>query len=70
MHVQFFSSRGLDAAPRGHLSDHSAQTLRIVYNSATGQLFFDANGNAAGSTTLFANLSTGLALSNTDFAVV
>ncbi len=43
---------------------------RIVYNSATGQLFFDANGNAAGGSTLFANLSNGLALSNTDFYVV
>ena len=40
---------------------------RIVYNSATGQLFFDSNGNAAGGSTLFANLATGLALSNTDF---
>ncbi len=43
---------------------------RIVYNSATGQLFFDSNGNAAGGSTLFANLATGLALSNTDFHVV
>ena len=43
---------------------------RIVYNSATGQLFFDSNGNAAGGSTLFANLATGLALSNTDFNVV
>jgi Ca2+-binding RTX toxin-like protein len=43
---------------------------RIVYNSVTGQLFFDANGNAAGGITLFARLSTGLALSNTDFHVV
>ena len=43
---------------------------RIVYNSATGELFFDANGSAAGGSTLFANLATGLALSNTDFHVV
>ena len=43
---------------------------RIVYNSATGQLFFDSNGNAAGGSTLFANLIPGLALSNTDFNVV
>ena len=35
---------------------------RIVYNSATGQLFFDSNGNAAGGSTLFAKLGTGLAL--------
>ena len=43
---------------------------RIVYNSATGQLFFDSNGNAGGGSTLFANLTAGLALSNTDFYVV
>jgi len=43
---------------------------RVVYNSATGQLFFDANGSGAGGLTLFANLSTGLALNNTEFAVV
>ena len=43
---------------------------RIVYNSVTGQLFFDSNGTGAGGSTLFANLATGLALSNTDFNVV
>ena len=43
---------------------------RIVYNSATGDLFFNSNGNAAGGSTLFAKLDTGLALSNTDFYVV
>ena len=43
---------------------------RIVYNSATGQLIYDSNGNAAGGSTLFANLATGLPLSNTDFHVV
>ena len=43
---------------------------RIVYNSVTGQLFFDSNGTGAGGSTLFANLDTGLALSNTDFNVV
>ena len=43
---------------------------RIVYDSANGLLFFDANGSAAGGSTLFANLTPGLALSNTDFYVV
>ncbi len=43
---------------------------RVVYNSATGQMFFDSNGNAAGGSTLFANLATGLALTNTNFEVV
>ena len=43
---------------------------RIVYNGATGQMFFDSNGNAAGGSTLFANLATGLVLSNTNFEIV
>ena len=43
---------------------------RIVYNSATGDLFYDSNGSAAGGSTLFARLDTGLALTNADFAIV
>jgi Ca2+-binding RTX toxin-like protein len=43
---------------------------RIIYNSATGELIFDSNGNAAGGATQFAVLSTGLALTNLDFEVV
>jgi serralysin len=43
---------------------------RIVYNSATGALLFDANGSAQGGVTRFATLSTGLNLTNADFMVV
>jgi Ca2+-binding RTX toxin-like protein len=42
----------------------------IIYDSATGALYFDANGNAAGGTTRFAQLDAGLALTNLDFVVV
>jgi Ca2+-binding RTX toxin-like protein len=43
---------------------------RIIYNSANGQLFYDANGNAAGGVKLFAVLAPGLALTPADFVVI
>ena len=43
---------------------------RIVYDSATGQLFFDADGNGAGAAVQFATVSAGLALTASDFAVI
>jgi Ca2+-binding RTX toxin-like protein len=42
---------------------------RIVYNSTTGALTYDSNGNAAGGATQFAVLDTGLALTNADFLI-
>ena len=43
---------------------------RIVYNSASGALIYDANGNASGGATQFATLATGLALTHSNFTIV
>jgi RTX calcium-binding nonapeptide repeat (4 copies) len=43
---------------------------RILYDQANGNLYYDANGLAAGGVTLFADVTNGLALTNLDFVVV
>jgi trimeric autotransporter adhesin len=43
---------------------------RIIYNSATGALSYDSDGTGAAAAVQFAELSTGLALTNLDFLVV
>jgi len=45
-------------------------TDRIIYNSNTGALLFDANGNAAGGAVQFATLAAHLALTNNDFLII
>jgi Ca2+-binding RTX toxin-like protein len=42
----------------------------IIYNRATGDLFYDSNGLAAGGQTLFADVTNGLALTAADFVVI
>jgi Ca2+-binding RTX toxin-like protein len=43
---------------------------RIIYETDSGKLFFDSNGSAAGGAVQFAKLSSGLALSGSDFSIV
>ncbi len=43
---------------------------RVIYNSATGDLYYDTNGSAAGGSVLVAHLSANLALTNLDFFVI
>ena len=43
---------------------------RIIYNAATGALFFDADGVGGAAQQRFATIDAGLALSNTDFLMV
>ena len=43
---------------------------RIIYNSATGALLFDADGTGAGAAVQFASISTGLAMTNAEFVIV
>jgi Ca2+-binding RTX toxin-like protein len=42
---------------------------RIVYNSSTGQLYYDADGSGAGAAMLFATVAAGTPLTNADFVV-
>jgi Ca2+-binding RTX toxin-like protein len=43
---------------------------RIIYETDTGELYYDANGSASGGGILFAKVSAGLALTNADFVVI
>ncbi|MEQ1954479.1 cadherin-like domain-containing protein, partial [Mesorhizobium yinganensis] len=43
---------------------------RIIYDSASGNLYFDADGNASGVAVLFARLSTGLSVTHDGFTII
>jgi Ca2+-binding RTX toxin-like protein len=43
---------------------------RIIYESDTGNLYYDSNGNAAGGSVLFAHLTAGLVLTSADFFII
>ena len=40
---------------------------RIVYDSETGRIWYDADGNGAGAAVLFATVTAGTALTSADF---
>jgi Ca2+-binding RTX toxin-like protein len=62
---------GVLAANAFHVGAAAADAFdRIVYNSTTGALSFDADGSGAGAAVQFATLATGLGLTNADFVVV
>jgi Ca2+-binding RTX toxin-like protein len=42
----------------------------IIYESDTGNLYYDSNGNAAGGSVLFAHLSAGLAITSADLFII
>ena len=56
------------AAGPGFTSGHDASD-RLIYNTTTGQLFYDADGNGAGSAVVVATLQGAPALAATDIQV-
>ena len=43
---------------------------RLVYDQASGRLFYDADGNGAGAAVLFAQFAAGTAITASDFVTV
>jgi Ca2+-binding RTX toxin-like protein len=43
---------------------------RIIYNTGTGSLYYDADGNGAGASILFATLAGAPSVSYTDFFII
>ncbi|MCT7662441.1 beta strand repeat-containing protein [Shinella kummerowiae] len=64
--VGFLSAAQFVANTSGTASDAND---RIIYETDTGKLFYDSNGNAAGGSVQFATLSAGLGITSADFFV-
>jgi len=43
---------------------------RIIYDSTTGNIYYDADGNGGGAQVLFAHVTAGTALTSSDFIVI
>jgi Ca2+-binding RTX toxin-like protein len=68
-----FTTLALGTLVAGAFNTGAAATQaddRIVYNTSTGALIYDLNGNAAGGGIQFAKLTAGLALTNADFMAI
>ena len=68
-----FTAAGVDgtlSASAFHVGTAAADADdRIIYDQATGRIYYDADGNGAGAKTLFATVAAGTALTNLDFRV-
>jgi hypothetical protein len=47
-----------------------ARNEYIGYNKATGELWYDPNGSAAGGQTVFAKIKAGLSMSHAEFKII
>ena len=61
------ASTAFKANTTGNAGDASD---RIIYETDTGRLYFDADGNGAGARVHFATINAGLSLTNADFVVI
>lgn len=72
--VKIFDELALGKLPGGAFTIGSAaadRSDRVIYDNATGQLFFDADGSSsAHAQQLIATLDTGLALTADDFRII
>ena len=69
----FFAGLALGALPEGAFHTGAAAADaddRIIYNSATGALLYDLDGNGAAAAVQFATAQTGLTLAASDFVVI
>jgi Ca2+-binding RTX toxin-like protein len=65
---RFFAGDARFYAAAGATGGHDADD-RIVYNTTTGQIFYDADGNGAGAAQLIGTIQSGSSLSATDIWV-
>ena len=56
-------------AAAGANGGHDAND-RVVYNTSTGQLYYDADGNGAGAAEIFATLTTKPVITASDIVVI
>jgi Ca2+-binding RTX toxin-like protein len=68
-----FTGLGLGALPAGaFVAGTTAQDAndRILYDQASGAIFYDADGNGSGGAILFATVQAGAVLTASDFQVI